>query len=123
LYAAQITLPLTPFISTGMLHTLLLSSFRPFFLLATILTAVAAGCSPSSQSSNAAVDRGDRPLRIVATTSIIADLVETIGGDRLEVEGLMGPGVDPHLYKASEGEVIRVAQAEVVFATGLQRVG
>jgi len=42
-------------------------------------------------------------LQVVTTTTMITDLVKHIGGDKIDVLGLMGAGVDPHLYKASEG--------------------
>ncbi|GIV61395.1 MAG: manganese transporter [Rhodothermaceae bacterium] len=54
---------------------------------------------------------------------MIADLVRNVGGDRVEVTGLMGPGVDPHLYKASEGDVMRMASADVIFYNGLHLEG
>jgi len=60
----------------------------------------------------------DRPIRAVATTSIVADMVREIGGDRVEVTSLMGPGVDPHLYRASEGDVRRMSEADIVFYNG-----
>jgi manganese/zinc/iron transport system substrate-binding protein len=50
---------------------------------------------------------------------MITDIVQIVGGERVQVTGLMGPGVDPHLYKASEGDVIRMAAADVVFYNGL----
>ncbi|MBD0291517.1 MAG: zinc ABC transporter substrate-binding protein, partial [Thermoleophilia bacterium] len=50
---------------------------------------------------------------------MIADLVREVGGTRVSVTGLMGPGVDPHLYKASEGDVTTLADADVVFYNGL----
>jgi manganese/zinc/iron transport system substrate-binding protein len=50
---------------------------------------------------------------------MIADMVRHIGGNRVEVTGLMGPGVDPHLYKPSERTVITLANADVVFYNGL----
>jgi manganese/zinc/iron transport system substrate-binding protein len=62
---------------------------------------------------------GDAELRVVATTSIIADLAREIGGDRIEIRGLMGPGIDPHLYTASEGDVQRLASADLVLYNGL----
>jgi manganese/zinc/iron transport system substrate-binding protein len=71
-------------------------------------------------------DRGalaERQVRVVATTSIVADLVREVGGDRVEVTGLMGPGVDPHLYRASEGDVRRMAGADIVFYNGLHLEG
>lgn len=66
--------------------------------------------------------RGDiteRPINIVTTTSIIADSVENVGGERVDVTSLMGPGIDPHLYKASEGDVSRMANADIIFYNGL----
>jgi manganese/zinc/iron transport system substrate-binding protein len=62
---------------------------------------------------------GERELRVVTTTGMVTDVVEGVGGDRVDVEGLMGPGVDPHLYKATEGDVIRLADADAVFYNGL----
>ncbi|HEX6308746.1 MAG TPA: zinc ABC transporter substrate-binding protein [Longimicrobiales bacterium] len=61
---------------------------------------------------------GER-LRVVATIGMIADVAARIGGERATVEGLMGPGVDPHLYKASAGDVRRLAYADLVLYNGL----
>ncbi|MDE2869118.1 MAG: zinc ABC transporter substrate-binding protein [Chloroflexota bacterium] len=60
-----------------------------------------------------------RPLQVVATTGQIADAVRRVGGDRVETHGLMGPGVDPHLYRASESDVTRLEAADAVFWNGL----
>ena len=60
---------------------------------------------------------------MVATTGMIAEAAAEIGGDRVDVRGMMGPGVDPHLYKASEGDVVRMASADVVFYNGLHLEG
>lgn len=62
-------------------------------------------------------------LNIVTTTSMITDLVQNIGGDSVCVQGLMGSGVDPHLYKASEGDVSKLTNADVVFYSGLHLEG
>lgn len=59
------------------------------------------------------------PLRVVATTTMVADLVSQVGGDRVQVDGLMGPGVDPHLYKASAQDVVKMQRADVIFYNGL----
>lgn len=66
-----------------------------------------------------AVAAGEGSLRAVATTTIVADLVREIGGTNVLVEALMGPGVDPHLYKASAGDVSRLGRAQIVFYSGL----
>jgi manganese/zinc/iron transport system substrate-binding protein len=50
---------------------------------------------------------------------MIADAVKNIGGERVEVSSLMGPGVDPHLYKASEGDVRRLSEADVILFNGI----
>lgn len=62
-------------------------------------------------------------LRIVATTSIVADLARQLGGDAVHVTALMGPGIDPHLYRASEGDVARLEQADLVLYNGLHLEG
>ncbi|PEN13415.1 manganese transporter [Longibacter salinarum] len=74
------------------------------------------GCVDGERSEN------DNP-RVVATTSILADLVRSVGGDSVSVEGLMGPGVDPHLYKASEGDVTAMASADLIVYNGLDLEG
>jgi manganese/zinc/iron transport system substrate-binding protein len=62
-------------------------------------------------------------LKVVTTTSMITDLVKNIAGDLVEVKGLMGAGVDPHLYKASEGDVSKLFNADVIFYNGLHLEG
>ncbi len=63
------------------------------------------------------------PLRVVATTTIVGDLVRSIGGDAIELKTLMGAGVDPHLYKPSAGNVRAMASAEVLVYNGLHLEG
>lgn len=65
----------------------------------------------------------EREIRVVTTTGMIADIVENVGGGRVQVVSLMGPGVDPHLYKASEGDVARMAGADIIFYNGLHLEG
>lgn len=62
-------------------------------------------------------------LNIVTTTTMITDLVKNIGGDFITVQGLMGAGVDPHLYKASEGDVSKLVNADIIFYNGLHLEG
>ena len=61
----------------------------------------------------------DDRLPVVATTGMIADVVRNVGGDHVQVTALMGPGIDPHLYKAREGDVRRLWRARVIFYNGL----
>ncbi len=79
------------------------------------------GCGVSGGPGR--LDLTNRKIRVVTTIGMITDIVEQVGGDRVEVTGLMGPGVDPHLYKASEGDVGRMAAADVIFYNGLHLEG
>jgi manganese/zinc/iron transport system substrate-binding protein len=60
----------------------------------------------------------DGKLHVVATTGMIADAARIIGGDRVRVEALMGPGVDPHLYITSRQDQKRLREAELVLYHG-----
>jgi manganese/zinc/iron transport system substrate-binding protein len=61
----------------------------------------------------------DKKLRVTTTVTMVADLVRQVGGERVEVEALMGPGVDPHLYKAAASDVGKLQGADVLFYSGL----
>lgn len=63
------------------------------------------------------------PLKVVATTGMIGDLAMHIGGEHVVVESLMGPGVDPHLYRATQGDIKRLTQADVILYNGLHLEG
>lgn len=67
-------------------------------------------------------DRGEK-IKIVATTGMIGDAVENIAGSHAEVVALMGPGVDPHLYKATHGDLERLTEADIIFYNGLHLEG
>ncbi len=62
-------------------------------------------------------------LNVVTTTTMITDILKNIGGTHINLEGLMGSGVDPHLYKASEGDVSKLFNADVIFYNGLHLEG
>ena len=74
------------------------------------------GCKQKQKDSN-------QKLQIVTTTTMITDLVKNIVGDKVDVKGLMGAGVDPHLYKASEGDVSKLFNADVIIYNGLHLEG
>lgn len=63
------------------------------------------------------------PIQVVATTGMITDVVKQVGGEEVQVNGLMGPGVDPHLYKASQGDIEKLDQADIIFYGGLHLEG
>lgn len=78
----------------------------------------AGGCSSSDAESGT-----DGPLRVVATTNVVGDMMRQVGGDAVELTTLMGPGIDPHQYNASQGDIQRMAQADVVVYNGLHLEG
>ncbi len=85
----------------------------------TVVCAAALGLAVVGCDANGRVPETKGVLRVTATTTMVADLVRQVGGDRVEVAALMGPGVDPHLYKASAADVVKLTQARVVFYNGL----
>lgn len=66
---------------------------------------------------------GNNKLRITTTTTMLKDLIQTIGGDKVEVINLMGEGVDPHLYNASAGDIEKLANADIIIYGGLHLEG
>ena len=62
-------------------------------------------------------------LNVVTTTTMVTDMVKEIGGDRVNVVGLMGPGVDPHLYKPASSDVVKLQRAKIIFYSGLMLEG
>lgn len=77
-----------------------------------------ASCGPSQPSAPP-----DGRLPVVTTTTMITDMVRDIGGDRVRVLALMGPGVDPHLYKPSADDARKLREAKVTFYNGLMLEG
>lgn len=73
------------------------------------------GCSAETESEKEGI--------VVATTGQIADAIKEISGDHLQVSALMGPGVDPHLYKATQSDLSKLDKAEVIFYNGLHLEG
>jgi manganese/zinc/iron transport system substrate-binding protein len=69
------------------------------------------------------VKKENSKLNVVTTTTMLTDLVKNIGGNNIEINGLMGSGVDPHLYKASAGDVTKLTNADIVFYNGLHLEG
>lgn len=65
----------------------------------------------------------DRRLQVVATTTVVADLVRQIAGDHVGLDCLMAAGIDPHSYKATPRDADRLARADLVVASGLHLEG
>ncbi len=65
----------------------------------------------------------DGEIKIVCTTGMLGDLVQNLIGTQAEVISLMGPGVDPHLYKASQGDLKKLSEADIIIYNGLHLEG
>jgi manganese/zinc/iron transport system substrate-binding protein len=98
---------------------------RKIYIMCMIAVAAALllSCGKKQEKDEADVTEEKKRLEIVTTTGMIADIVRNIGGEAVNVTALMGPGVDPHLYKASEGDVGRMANADIIFYNGLHLEG
>ncbi|WP_028559854.1 metal ABC transporter solute-binding protein, Zn/Mn family [Paenibacillus pinihumi] len=86
-----------------------------FYLAAAAIIISACGTSGNSED--------DGRLKVTSTIGMIHDLVKNIGGDRVASTGLMGPGTDPHLYKASHGDIRKLDEADIIFYNGLHLEG
>ena len=63
------------------------------------------------------------PVRVTCTTTIVADAVKRVGGERVQIETLMGAGVDPHKYISGSGDRKKLDNAHIVFYSGLHLEG
>ena len=81
-------------------------------------------CSNESENNvKTSNDPHSDRIQIVTTISQIGEPIEVIGGDRVDVESLMGPGVDPHLYKATQGDINTLQNADIILYNGLHLEG
>lgn len=78
----------------------------------TLLSLLLMACSSEQTADNG-------KLNVVATTGQIADAVANVAGDHVNLTGLLGPGIDPHLYVPTEGDVSTFGEADVIFYNGL----
>jgi len=83
-------------------------------VMAILGVSLTVGCS-----SNEVDDKEGSVLNITTTIGMIADIVTNIGGDLVTVEALMGPGVDPHYYIATQGDIRKLEEADIIFYNGL----
>lgn len=80
---------------------------------------IAAACAPAATNPTPLAESAASRIRVVATTGMIADVVQHVGSERVNVTQLMGPGVDPHLYSATESDVTTLTDAQMIFYNGL----
>lgn len=91
--------------------------------LALFLILALALLTACSNNTSAGGDIAQRQVQVTTTVGMITDIVRQVGGERVVVTGLMGPGVDPHLYKPSAGDVQKLESADIIFYGGLELEG
>lgn len=91
-----------------------------FYLFSPLLTVfLLSGCGASDSASGSE----EKKLHVTTTIAQIADAAEQIGGEHVVVESLMGPGIDPHLYKATQSDMQKLQDADVILYNGLHLEG
>lgn len=83
----------------------------------------ACGSDQTSGDTNDANGSTSETINVTTTTGQVADVVKNVGGDKVEVTSLMGAGVDPHLYQASQGDIKKLDDADMIFYNGLHLEG
>lgn len=81
------------------------------------------GCSTNTAQTDDGKEKEKEAIHIVTTISQIGEPLETIGGEFVEVTSLMGPGVDPHLYKPTQSDIQTLQNADMIFYNGLNLEG
>lgn len=76
-----------------------------------VLSALLSACTQGSQA-------GTGKLGVLATTTIVGDVIRQVGGDRIIVDTLLPVGVDPHTFQPNPQDIAKVAEAQVIFANG-----
>ena len=106
---------------------------RCTWFLATLTALAVAGCNPGDADRSATPNSDNQPsasagpsaypFQAVATVGMIADIVKNVAGEHANVRGIIGEGVDPHLYKPTSSDVKMLQAADIVFYNGLMLEG
>jgi manganese/zinc/iron transport system substrate-binding protein len=91
--------------------------------LSALLLAACDGDKPPTRQASAAGPKERMVPLVVCTTPIVADLVRSVGGERVEVVALIAPGVDPHLWTPTRTDILAILDADAVFLNGLMLEG
>lgn len=81
-------------------------------LLAVLILSTVAGCDQGNEIAS------DGKLKVLATTTIVADVVHQVGGESINLEILLPVGVDPHTFSPTPQDLARISQAQIVFLNG-----
>lgn len=86
---------------------------KKLILLIMLPALILAGCTKDGST-----EKEHDKVKVVTTIAQIADVVRNVGGEHVEVESLMGPGTDPHLYKATHSDIELLQNADIIFYNG-----
>lgn len=92
-----------------------------FLILGLAMIVSLMGCANSTTQTDG--KKSDETIHVVTTIAQIGEPMQLIGGDRVKVTSLMGPGVDPHLYQATQGDITTLQNADIIFYSGLHLEG
>ena len=95
--------------------------------VAAVMLGCGGGIAPEGDGTgdgNGSASAGDGgKLKVTATVNMVGDLVRQVGGEHVEVTELMGPGVDPHLYQATQADLSKLRKADVILYVGMHLEG
>ncbi|MDZ4657946.1 MAG: zinc ABC transporter substrate-binding protein [Bythopirellula sp.] len=103
--------------------SLLVRSWLALVLVASLGCNTATDSTHSEPTSQELTFTGTYPIKVVATTGPVAEIVARLGGEFVKVDALMGPGVDPHLYRPIASDVAKLNEADAIFYNGLHLEG
>jgi len=93
-------------------------SHRPLYLLGVgVLAAVVAGCDSATTSLTGGAESDGR-ANVVTTSTMITDWTAQVGGDAIDLVGILDPGADPHVYEPVPADSIALEEADLVFYNG-----
>lgn len=107
------------FISSSRLCSPLQRLLLTILFIGCMIFVSACGSSTDGKSGSNAEGK----IKVTTTVGMITDVVKQVGGEHVDVTGLMKAGVDPHLYKASQGDIEKLDHADIIFYNGLHLEG
>lgn len=90
--------------------------------IAIVIAAAVSACGTKEETTGGA-SSAEGKVKVTATIGMITDIVRNVGGEHVEATGIMKAGVDPHLYKASQGDIGKLDDADIIFYNGLHLEG
>ena len=95
--------------------------FKKFFcLLIVIILLSVSGCDKKNEKESTDVlPTSNEKLNVVATIAMITDILKNVGGDRIDITGIIGEGIDPHVYKPTARDTKTLKEADLIFYNGL----